>query len=333
MDPATDTYPLCPTRDELRAYHRRRREQSLTAMARAYVLTDIMAHTHPRSVLEFIETRQWFPMSCGAPRAAIARLRQGALDIDGRLGVWTGDFLLGLKLSGAFAEKEPGHYRIAARAHEALVQDIERWPIAGHLGAEDRWGRRRIVACRAIAHLPPKDPAGASVLAGLFAGAVATECDGETWLTLPHGQSAMDVFERWTIRWEPATTNRGEEAVRVSPFYAALFAHLMPPAAAARVLGVRQPALCPLLPALHWELAMAGRVYERHPPFAGALPWLCSKRTFHRRKWTRRDLHRRAVLEVGLTGVDGRLKKLMVRWYEQQRQARDAKAAGQPQSS
>ena len=85
-----------------------RHDAFLTAIARAYVLLDARAHLRRRSVELVWDENLGYPRPptecqmryAGAPKAAIARLRQGNLGINDRLGCWTGEFLLGLRLSG-----------------------------------------------------------------------------------------------------------------------------------------------------------------------------------------------------------------------------------------
>ena len=102
----------------------------------------------------------------------------------------------------------------------------------------------------------------------------------------------------------------------VPPFYGPLFVDIMPPRSMARLLEIRNPALCPHLPALYWDLVLGG---EGTPviPFTRALPFSCSMRTFRRRGWRRRDLHLTAV-RMGINAVEPGLAARMRAWYDAQ---------------
>jgi hypothetical protein len=52
-------------------------------------------------------------------------------------------------------------------------------------------------------------------------------------------------------------------------------------------------------------------------PFADALPFGISRRSFFRHGWRRRELHRRAVLEYGILSVNPRLRNRMEQWFEE----------------
>jgi hypothetical protein len=125
-------------------------------------------------------------------------------------------------------------------------------------------------------------------------------------------------LDSWTILHFPSRRIQRRNFIKVSPFYAPLFTDLMPERCRERILGIRNPAMCPLLPILYWELSfsmvMDGMTVL---PFADALPFGISRRSFFRHGWRRKGLHRRAVLEVGILSVDSRLRNLMEQWFEE----------------
>jgi hypothetical protein len=255
----------------------------------------------------------------GAPKAAIARLRKGDLGVDQNLFPWTGEFFLGLRLSEGLHEKEAGRFRVNADALPELIQDIDGWHIAGKLGTDDGFGRRRLVGCLATL-LPPVDPKGASVLAGLFAGATLTEVDRQQWLEVPASDEAKALLANWTILFTDSIAARPRRnMLHVSPFYAALFADLMPAHSKQRLLTLCRPAMCPLLALLHWDWLYAPiKKGMRILPFPDALPFGCSRRTFYRHGWKRDELHWKAV-HMGLLGVDQKLRGRMKDWFAQHR--------------
>jgi hypothetical protein len=300
------------------------RKQISLAIARAYVLADPKAHLKPLVAWPYIKAAvpgYLWPTVCslhyaGAPRSAIDRLRMGDLGIENEMRPWTPEFFLGLRLSGALQEKEAGRFRIDATAPPELVEDISKWHIAGKLGTDDGFGRRRLVGCLATL-LPPADPEGESVLAGLFAGARLIEIDREQWLEFAASDQVKSLLDSWTILYEPSIgTKTKKNMLRASPFFAALFADLMPNCFRERILILRRPAMCPLLALLHWDwLYSPLKTHTRILPFADALPYGCSRRTFYRRGWKRKELHWQAV-HMGILSVDQRLWVRINHWYE-----------------
>jgi len=254
----------------------------------------------------------------GGVRAVLSRVARGGLGIDDRLGVWTPGFLCGLRMSGAIRQ-EGKAWSIWVRTHQELLSDMEAMPMPHRLESKaGRNGVRRLRRCPAML-LPPSNPQGTHVVAGLFAGAVLREDGDAQWLELPKTKETVALLDNWTVMFSDLRPFRGEVRIGVSPFYAALFAHMMPPNARQRVLGVGRPAMCPLLPALYWEWAFCRRG-QRMLPSKDALPFACSRRTCFRRGWSRRNsrLHRQAI-EAGICHVDPRLRELMVRWFEEHR--------------
>src|ERR1039458_4992156 len=122
---------------------------------------------------------------------------------------------------------------------------------------------------------------------------------------------------RWTILFTNSTAVRpGRNMLRISPFYAALFADLMPAHSKQRLLTLRQPAVCPLLALLYWDWLYASlKPGMRILPYADALPFGCSRRTFYRRGWKREKLHWQAV-HMGILSVDQRLWVRINHWFE-----------------
>jgi hypothetical protein len=302
-----------------------RREQVILAIAKGYCLLDPKAHLHLESVRPFLPEqlrRGVGPTPCqmlyvGAPRTAIARLRQGNLGIEDGLQPWTPEFFLGLRMSGALSEKEAGRFRIDTRSHPELIQDIAEWHIAGRVGCNDGFGRRRLLGCLVASHLPVQDRYGASVVAGLFAGARLTQVDGEEWLELPNNEAVNELLENWTILRYPSRCARGRHYLKIPPFYGALFINAMPTHSRRRILGIRKPAMSPALAILYWEW-LFGPISKgmRVLPFADALPFGCSLRSFYRKGWRREGLHYKAVSEYKILSINFRLRDLLRQWFE-----------------
>ena len=200
------------------------------------------------------------------------------------------------------------------RSHKELVADLEGMHVTGVFESRPTLsGLRRLRRCPSM-YLPLEEPDCPSVLAGVFAGAVMREVDGESWLDLPGSDGIQELLGRWTIHCVPQS-HRGDPVLRVSPFYAALVAHLMPPHSRERILSVQIAGGCPFLAVVYWQMAM-NRRFMRYMPFHDALPFGCSKATFFRRGWRRKELWRIASCTMGITGVAPRLRALMVRWFE-----------------
>lgn len=295
----------------------------LAVFAKAYCLADDRTHKNIRCLLPFIPERwrsRLLPSIAmlenrGGVKAVWNRIRKGGLEIDDQLSPWTGGFWHGLQMARALRPPMDGSHRwqIWERTHRELLADLEQVPFPIRL--ESRAGRngvRRLSRCLS-SYLPPSDPLGADVVAGLFTGGVLHEIDGEQWVALPASPSAQEILAAWSIRSTPMTFRR-RDWIRISPFYAALFADLMPPRSASRILGLRRAAQCPILPAIYWDHAMR-QVGMPVLPFGTALPFGCSLRTFRRRGWQRGELHRMG-LEFGITHVDRRLRIVIRKWFE-----------------
>ena len=247
-------------------------------------------------------------------KAVLARIAQGNLGIEDRIGPWNGSFWAGLRAGGAIRKGSGTEWRIWERSHPELIADLSEMPLMHRLEPRAaKHGQRRLRRCYA-ALLPSEQATERSVLAGLFAGAVLRDADGEQWLELPAGGDAQAILLDWGIPFLLREPQKGRKVVLVSPLFAMLVAHLMPPRSAARIRSVRKAGGCPLLPAILWQMAMTAKG-RRYMPFPDALPFGCSKATFFRRRWRRKDLNKVGWLELGIR-ITPKLRDLLVDWFQ-----------------
>jgi hypothetical protein len=259
------------------------------------------------------------------------RIEQGGLEIIRELGLWRPEFLHGLKLAGALHKDSGRGWAIWSKRHKDLLRDFEELPFPHKLeNTSGRNGLRRLRRCP-LSYLPAADPEGASVLAGLFASARICSRERERWLELPGKPEITSILDHWTVAYWPSRVYRGNAIVQIPPFYAALFAHLMPVHSATRILSLRRTAMSPMLAQIYWDRQFS-RKGKRILPFADALPFGCSKRTYYRLQWKRRKLHWKAVLELKILSLDVRLLDLMRRWFDEHEQARIRKRAMKTQT-
>ena len=315
-----------PQREERNASRRRRREQWLEAFAKSYVLAGDRDHVSQRAVVEFLPQGVHPPTprqfrSAGGVCGVYGRIARGGLGIDDRLGVWIGGFVRGLRLSGALRKDAGRGWAVWESTHRILLADLQSMPLPHRLeSGGHRNGIRRLRRCPASS-LPPDDDSGVDVLAGLFAGAIHVRANGFDWLELPADPEVLRLLDLWTVHHRISRMFRGQERIAVSPFYGSLVSPHMPPFSARRVLGMKRPGDCPLLPLIHWDSCLS-TPKMRWAPFAGDLPFGCSRRTALRRGWKRRNLHRQCVLDLGLTHIDRRIGSLCEEWFARRAKGR-----------
>ena len=151
-------------------------------------------------------------------------------------------------------------------------------------------------------------------MAGLFAGAVLRDGGDGAWLELPDNEEVRAVLNEWGMPFLPFERPKGRRIVHISPLFAMLVVHLMPPHSAKRIRAIKKAGGCPFLSVVLWEMAMS-RMGRRYMPFPSALPFGCSKATFFRHRWRRRDLHKAGWLELGIH-MSTALRELLVEWHQ-----------------
>lgn len=294
----------------------------LDALAKCYCISTDRPHRDIDALLPFAPRGVALYPACieGIGRRAVyERIARGGLDIDHLLAPWTPGFWSGLRLAAALRHGAYTEWYTWERSRPELVADLEHLHVTAVFERRPTLsGLRRLRRCPSV-FLPVEDPDSPRILAGLFAGAVMADIDGETWLELPDGEEVRALLARWTIHCVPGR-RRARQVLRVSPFFGVLVAHLMPPRSQGRMLSVRNAGACPFLAVVYWQTGMSRRRL-RYMPFYDALPHGCSKASFFRYGWRRKELWRSAC-EMGITGVAPRLRDLMVRWFEERAQER-----------
>lgn len=305
-------------------------EEWIEASAQAHCIVSDKAH------LETELLHPWFPSipsgfpseheirNAGGVRAIRERIAKGDLGLDASdFGVWTPDFLHGLRMAGAIkpeSQWQIHRWQIWIPNHRELLEDLgsAKFPhtLVTYKGTPKI---SRLARCPLMLH-PPTKPNEPSLVAGLLAGGMYVNKDGETWMTLPRSLAVRNTLETWSIPAIEQAVAPGRYCLLVSPFFSALFSYLMPSHLADRALHVQKPALCPLLAAIYFDLALTK---EGLPilPFSEALPFGCSIRQFRRNGWHRPELFKQA-LQMGITGVATPLKQVVARWYTEASKAR-----------
>lgn len=302
----------------------------IEASAQAHCLVSDRAHRETELL------HPWFPSipsgfpseheirNAGGVRAIRERISKGNLGLDASdFGVWTPDFLHGLRMSGAIrleSQWQIHRWQIWIPNHRELLEDLGSVKFPHTLVTYKGTPKiSRLARCPLMLH-PPTKPNEPSLVAGLLAGGMYVIKDGETWITLPRSPVVRNTLETWSIPAVEQAVAPGRYCLLVSPFFPALFSHLMPSILANRALHVQKPALCPLLAAIYFDLVLTK---EGLPilPFSEALPFGCSIRQFRRNGWHRPDLFRQA-LQMGITGVATPLKQVVARWFTEASKAR-----------
>ena len=245
-------------------------------------------------------------------KTVLARIEQGNLGIEDRIGPWNGSFWTGLKASGAIRQGPGTEWRVWERSHGELLADISEMSLMHRLEPRaGKHGQRRLRRCYAP-FLPAEQSTERSLMAGLFAGAAMRDADGEQWLELPAGGAAQAILTDWGIPFSTLERPKGRRILRVSPLFGALVAHLMPPRSAGRIRAVRKAGGCPILACVLWKMAMSVKG-RRRMPFRDAVPFGVSRATQFRRGWNKLDLHRMGWLDYGIR-VPPKLRELLGDW-------------------
>ncbi len=230
------------------------------------------------------------------------RISKGHLDI---VGPWNGDFVLGLKISGALKEhSRPYDYKmyISSYFREKFDKALEEEPFA-FLRYDDRY-----ISSPLLSWYPPETGNSPSVIAGMLAGAIMQK----DALQLRTSDLAVNLLKKWTIV-------HGEKGclLEVPLFYGVLFSSWMPEAfqwlgysEEARLANAKY-AVC------YWTLVNR-RKRASVLPSANALPLGSSKATLREQGYWGKDLFKESR-DLGLYPVYTGLYEVLREWEGQYR--------------
>lgn len=288
-------------RVENKSYSREDRREIIEAVAKATLLSNKHARLKPEVIAKYTDV-EFLPSKrrlneIATFTAVRARIQKGNLKVP---PPWNGDFVFGLKVSGALREsKRPYDYHIymSSVKREEFNKSLELNPFA-----YIRYGPN-FIGAPLLSWYPPETKDGPSIVAGIFGGSFYRRGS----LEIKYTSFTQELLDFWTIRYE-----RTGCLLLVSLFYAYLFASYMPKAFAESLLKTTYARDCPMLPAIYWELLFQGKG-DRLLPSPSALPFGCSPTILINRGWDRASIYGLAR-ENHILNVYSGLRDLMGRW-------------------
>ncbi|MFC1462147.1 hypothetical protein ACFLQU_00945 [Verrucomicrobiota bacterium] len=300
-----------------RIYTEEDSERFLDACAKAMIVNDAHAHSNRRSILPYWGSeRRWiiddYLLRLSGGRKGIEeRIEQGNLGIEDQLGEFTGDFILGLGMSGLLRQRpapNSSYYRV--RQDRRFMDALDATSIPHRFST---WHTGALYLSNCPLLLLPPEGNQERQLAGLLGGAEIVTLDQEEWLSVPSSREILALLDGWGIPFIEKKSHR-KNRLLVSPFYGALLSVFMPDALAAEILALKHPAQCPLLSVVYYQRILSGP-YRQFITHKNCLPFGMGRASFFRKGWKRRDIDRRGILELGVTHIPPEMRGIIVRWY------------------
>jgi hypothetical protein len=300
------------------------RQESRIGSAKAMVLKGRKACFDQGEVSKFFPSALLCPRGSslrrhiGGLKGCVAKVREGGWEPVN--GVWSRDFVHGLKLAGGLRRREDaGSFYIPYPTRRRwLVEEVEAGlPVScrgvGEVKLSDLL-TGYLVRGFYLAEMPPADPCGAGVVAGMLAGSMKVRKADGLWLAMKRSEEAEWVLDRWTIAHQVGKGfTKWNKVILTSPFYAAVFRSRMPEKARLWVEKSVGPVWCPLLPMAMWHMAFDEG--GSGMPFPGALPWGRGRMEASRMGIGLKGLKLAVMNTCGVTGVYGGLREEMEGCY------------------
>jgi hypothetical protein len=254
-------------------------------------------------------------------RSLVERMAKGGLFIEGELGQWSEGLFQGLKLSGALKTRHTrrnsrrgslGSWKMGPLGMRSALEIIlmDKLPFAGHAGITEK---EVLLYGLWAGNLGASDPTGVEVLSGLLMGAIPVAYHRRSWLGVPSTAGVRGLLELWGIPVGLAglSVAQKRKVDLVSPFWGALLSVGMPDGMREWYEGMKRPGMCPLLPWAFLRMA-GGRVSDEFP--RKGLPFLISRDNLLVAGFPLRQVHEKAVRELGFVRVDARLRGVWARY-------------------
>jgi len=249
----------------------------------------------------------------------INKIKNGQIELENDLGVFTSSFIRGLKDSGIFYRSKKNKVSFNSKIYEEFLFDLKEQKIFIKLSKQHKGYQTSILRC-GLLFLGENGIKynWNEYLGGLFTGCDIKDKEGYKWLVIvlkskESFERVLGVLDKYKIVYKII-----KNKIYISPFYGALFFGYMPLHSACRAIDVRKPALGAKLALVYWNMFRAvGEPVA--PPKAYILPFSKSYATHWNTGMLKKTNIRLFGVKLGITGMSQELRDLIKTWIYYQK--------------
>jgi len=241
-------------------------------------------------------------------------IKNGQIEINNDLGIFTASFITGLRDSGIFQEPINECFRFNKNAHKEFAIDLTNIKLPIKLSRVYKNGVVNISNCSFL-HLGVNSNKynWNEYFGGLFTGCCISRHKNDKWLIIAPKSDisfkrVISILSNYNIIYEV----KGNK-ILISPFMGALFFGYMPINSATRIIGVKKAYQGSKLALVYWHMVReVGQPVA--PPKAQILPFALSYASYWNSGILKKTDIRQMGVDMGIFGINDELRALMNEW-------------------
>ena len=246
----------------------------------------------------------------------ISRIKNGDIEINDHLGIFTGSFVSGLRDSGVFHRPTLHQLALNGNTHKELVQDLMESKLNIKISKKYKNYKINLSNC-GILRLGVKNNKynWKEYFGGLFAGCKIEQIgDKEKLIISPKSGISFESIISY-LKAQKIVYDIEKNLIYISPFYGALFNKYMPIHSANRVIGVRKPYMGTELALVYWNMVREiGQPVA--PPRANILPFAKGYATHWNTGMLKKTNIRKMGLDMRVYGISDDMREIMNEWIK-----------------
>ena len=246
---------------------------------------------------------------------AMNKIKNGDLDINDELGLWTPSFCSGIRDSGIFYKTKNNLFMLPFKPNQSFLLDIKESKLPYKLSKVYQNNHINLSRCLFL-KLGVKDGLYNynEYLGGLFTGCRIISVEGEECMVInPKNEATLKkvitVLGNYKIAYKMG--NNGQ--ILISPYYGALFFGYMPIHSSTRLINIKRAYQGSKLALVYWH--MVRDVGQPVAPLkAQILPYALSYASYWNKGILKNTDIRELGVDMGIFGISDELRELMKEW-------------------
>jgi len=242
------------------------------------------------------------------------RIKQGNLNIEDKLGIWTHSFIQGIRDSGMFMISS-NYMRLSLNSYPEFLMDLKEVNMPFQLSKICRDELIGISKCNFLYYgIENKNINYTEYLAGIFTACNIINLYNCNWLVInlyksPNPNKIIGILNNYKISFKIINNK-----IFISPFYGALFFKKMPQHSANKIINIKKPGIAIALGLIYWNKAR-NKGQPVAPVKKGILPFSLSYATYFNRKILNKNMDINQLKStIGIIEISNELKNLLQEW-------------------
>lgn len=243
------------------------------------------------------------------------KIKEGNLDINDELGLWTPSFCSGIRDSGIFYEIRCHCFKFNKNTHNEFLLDISEIKLPIKISKIYQNQYVNLTGCPFMEYgINNGEYNYTEYLAGLFTGGRIENIEREEWMVVPiKNEPTLNKITTILNKYKILYKIGKKGQILISPFIGALFFGYMPLHSSTRIINIKRAAMGSKLALIYWNMVREiGQPVA--PTKAHILPFAVSYATHWNSGILKKTDIRKMGVDMGIIGISSELRQLIKEW-------------------